>query len=98
MNRQRKALDECIVNRKVRSGARMETDRGRSRPPGYRPGSTRDLDEYEYGPGPRRSRPPLPPPRQRQRRVWPILLAGCGLGVVLTALAAAVVVFLAFRS
>jgi hypothetical protein len=77
----------------------MGTDRGRSRPPGYRPRSTRDLDEYEYEPRPRRRRPPPPPPpRRRQRRVWPVLLAGCGLGVVLTVLAAAVVVFLALRS
>ncbi len=71
-------------------------DRGRSRPQGYRPRPTRDLDEYEYEPRPRRRRPP--PPHRRRRRVWPVLLAGCGLGVLLTVLAAAVIVFLAIRS
>lgn len=74
-------------------------DRGRSRPEGYRPRPTRDLDEYEYEQRPRRRRPPPGqyPPRRR-RRVWPVLLAGCGLGILVTVLAAAVVVFLAIRT
>jgi hypothetical protein len=73
-------------------------DRGRNRPQGYRPRPTRDIDEYE--PRPRRRRPPPGqyPPRRRRRRVWPVLLAGCGLGVLLTVIAAAVVVFLAIRN
>ncbi len=77
----------------------MGIDRRRSRPPGDRPRPTRDLDEYEHESRPRRRRPPPPPPpRRRRRRVWPVLLAGCGLGVVITVLAAAVVVFVALRS
>ena len=77
-----------------------EMDRGRSRPQGYRPRPTRDLDEYGYERRPRRRRPPPEqrPPRRRRRRVWPLLLAGCGLGVFLTVVAAAVVVFLAIRT
>ena len=55
--------------------------------------------KYEYERRPRRRRPPpeqrLP---RRRRRVWPMLLAGCGLGVFLTVLAAAVIVFLAIRT
>ncbi len=75
-------------------------DRGRSRPEGYRPRRTRDLDEYEHEQRPRRRRPPPGqyPPRRRRRRVWPVLLAGCGLGVLITVLAAAVIVLLAIRS
>ena len=75
-------------------------DRGRSRPQGYRPQPTRDLDEYEQRPI-RRRRPPPPgqrPPRRRRRRVWPVLLAGCALGVLISVLAAAVIVFVAFRT
>lgn len=44
---------------------------------------------------------PEPEPRKRPRRrrqAWPVLLTGCGLGVVFTVLVAAVVVFLAIRS
>jgi hypothetical protein len=77
-----------------------EMDRRRSRPQGYRPRPTRDLDEYDYERRPRRRRPPPPdqrPPRRR-RRVWPLLLAGCGLGVFITVLAAAIIVFLAIRT
>lgn len=103
----------------------MGMDRGRGRPPGYRPGParsprsqrlprsprpTRDLNEneyeneYEYEPRPRRRRPSASPPARqyrpqpRRRRVWPVLLAGCGMGIALTVIAAAVVVFLALRS
>ncbi|HEY5003069.1 MAG TPA: hypothetical protein VII61_07960 [Ktedonobacteraceae bacterium] len=78
-----------------------EMDRGRSRPQGSRPRPTRDLDEYEYERRPRRRRPPPDerlPRRRRRRRVWPLLLAGCGLGVFLTVLAAAIIVFLAIRT
>jgi hypothetical protein len=77
-----------------------EMDRRRNRPQGYRPRPTQDLDEYEYERRPRRRRPPPDqhPPRRRRRRVWPLLLAGCGLGVFLTVLAAAIVVFLAIRT
>lgn len=76
-----------------------EMDRGRRRPQEYRPRPKRDLDEYEYERRPRRRRP-LPEQRlpRRRRRVWPMLLAGCGLGVFLTVLAAAVIVFLAIRT
>lgn len=42
------------------------------------------------------SRPPSRPPQRR--RVWPVLLTGCGLGILFSVLAAAVVVFVAFRS
>ncbi len=75
-------------------------DRGRNRPQEYRPRPTRDLDEYEQRPI-RRRRPPPPgqyPPRHRRRRVWPLLLAGCALGVLISVLAAAVIVFLAIRT
>ena len=78
-----------------------EMDRGRGRPQGSRPRPTRDLDEYEYERRPRRRRPPPDeylPRRRRRRRVWPLLLAGCGLGVFLTVLAAAIIVFLAIRT
>src|SRR5450432_2657563 len=77
-----------------------EMDRGRSRPQGSRPRPTRDLDEYEYERRPRRRRPPPDErlPRRRRRRIWPLLLAGCGLGVFLTVLAAAIIVFLAIRT
>jgi hypothetical protein len=77
-----------------------EMDRGRSRPRGSRPRPTRDLDEYEYERRPRRRRPPPDErlPRRRRRRVWPLLLAGCGLGVFLTVLAAAIIVFIAIRT
>ncbi|MBV9614529.1 MAG: hypothetical protein JO011_10885, partial [Ktedonobacteraceae bacterium] len=75
-------------------------ERGRSRPQGYRPRPTRSLDEYEYEQRPRRRRPPPGqyPPRRRRRRVWPVLLIGCGLGVLVSVLAAAIVVFLAIRT
>jgi hypothetical protein len=54
-----------------------------------------DEDEYEYERRPRR-RPQRR--RRRQRRVWPILLAGCGLGVLLVVCAAAGVVFFTLHS
>lgn len=44
----------------------------------------------------RAARPQYVP--QRKRRVWPVLLAGCALGVVSTVLAAAIIVFLTIRS
>jgi hypothetical protein len=49
--------------------------------------------EYEYERRPRRHSSP-----RRRRRVWPFLLAGCGMGILFTVGAAAVVVFLAFRT
>lgn len=55
-------------------------------------------DEYEY-------EQPQPPPRRRshprsrrKRSVWPALLTGCALGIVITVVAAAVVVFLTLRT
>jgi hypothetical protein len=53
-----------------------------------------DEDEYEYEWRPRRR----PHRRRRQRRVWPFLLAGCGLGVLLAVCAAAGIVFFTVRS
>ncbi len=55
-------------------------------------------DEYEeqeqyHEPQVRRRRA-----RPRKRRVWPALLAGCGLGIFLAVLAAAAVVFFTIRS
>jgi hypothetical protein len=68
-----------------------------------------DYDDYEYELDdeveevPRRPLPPRSPrPSQqrarKQRRVWPVLLTGCGLGVLLTVLAAAAVVFFAIHT
>lgn len=67
--------------------------------------SSADYDAYEYepeyDPAPRR-KPQLDQRsrarRRRKRRLWPVLLAGCGLGFFMTVLAAALVVFLAFRA
>lgn len=66
-----------------------------------------DYDEYDYEldnqEEPRRQRPLAPRQRQRQRPVkkrsmWPLLLMGCGLGILVTVLGAALVVFLAVRT
>ncbi len=86
-------------------------DRGRSRSQGEqrqpREREPYDEDEQEHEiPLRRRSaqapmRPRHPQVRQHPRRkrgVWPILLAGCGLGIFTTVLAAGIVVFLAFRA
>lgn len=78
-------------------------DRGRSRGPG-RPRRRFDHTTYEYDDDyedyrRRRPYPPRSRPRPRpRRRVWPVLLTGCGLGILATVLAAAVVVFLAYRA
>jgi hypothetical protein len=75
----------------------MDDRIGRERRP---PGRRYD-DEYDSYPR-RRPYPPRPRPRprpRRRRRVWPALLTGCLLGVLLVVLvAAAVVVFAAFRA
>jgi hypothetical protein len=89
-------------------------DRGRRQPPRRRTYGERsqrknrddyDYDEYDYElddqEEPRRQRPL--PARQRQRpakkrSMWPLLLMGCGLGVLVTVLGAALVVFLALRT
>jgi hypothetical protein len=64
-------------------------------------------EDYEYEDERRPRRRPHPPSSrsyrrysypQHRRRVWPLLLAGCGMGILFTVAAAAVVVFLAFRS
>lgn len=56
-------------------------------------------EEYVYQ---RRQQPQRPPRRKRRvrrrRSVWPALLTGCGLGILLAVLAAAAVVFFALRS
>jgi hypothetical protein len=66
------------------------------------PARRRNDDEYEYDSYPRRRpyppRPrPRPRPRRRRRRVWPVLLTGCLIGILVSVIAAAVVVFTAFR-
>ncbi|HZO76026.1 MAG TPA: hypothetical protein VFB60_27760 [Ktedonobacteraceae bacterium] len=83
-------------------------DSGRNRPSGrYRDQSYEERYEREYEQRPRYWRRPAPKPEpepelrkrpRRRRRAWPVLLTGCGLGVFLTVLVAAVVVFLAIRS
>ncbi len=56
-------------------------------------------EEYIYQ---RRQQPQRPPRRKRRvrrrRSVWPALLIGCGLGILLAVLAATAVVFFALRS
>lgn len=75
----------------------MDDRRGRDTRPARR---RYDDDEYEYDSYPRR-RPypprPRPRPRRRRRRVWPVLLTGCLIGILVSVIAAAVVVFTAFR-
>src|SRR5579884_827214 len=78
----------------------MDDRRGRD----PRPARRRYDDEYddEYDSYPRRRpyppRPrPRPRPRRRRRRVWPVLLTGCLIGILVSVIAAAVVVFTAFR-
>src|SRR5881394_3252640 len=71
------------------------------------PGKYNPEEDYEYEYERRPRRRPYPHssrshrdhayPRRR-RRVWPLLLAGCGMGILFTVAAAAVVVFLAFRT
>ncbi|HLZ55351.1 MAG TPA: hypothetical protein VKR06_00275 [Ktedonosporobacter sp.] len=78
-------------------------DTGNTRPPRPRktprvtPNEYDEYDEYEYQGRPRR-RPPQRPRPARRRRAWPILLAGCALGVFCTVVAAAIIVFLALRT
>ncbi len=58
-----------------------------------------DEEEYIYQ---RRQQPQRPLRRKRRvrrrRNIWPALLTGCGLGILLAVLAAAAVVFFALRS
>lgn len=78
-------------------------DTGNTRPPRPRktpritPNEYEEYDEYAYQGRPRRH-PPLRSRPPRRRRVWPLLLAGCGVGVFCTVVAAAIVVFLAIRT
>ncbi len=84
-------------------------DSDRKQPPrrrGYREQSQRDAyddfdyDDYDYEPAyekPRRKRP-LPRRPPKKRRTWPVLLMGCGLGVLLTVLGAAAVVLFTIHS
>lgn len=58
-----------------------------------------DEEEYIYQRRQQSQRPPRRKRRVRRRRsIWPALLIGCGLGILLAVLAAAVVVFFALRS
>src|SRR5450755_4355 len=58
-----------------------------------------EQDVYDEPPRPRRAPATRPRRRRRkQRRVWPWLLAGCAGGIIILVLAAAIVVFLAFRT
>lgn len=73
-------------------------DYGRDREP-ERP--RRRYYDYDYDPySSRRRYPPRPRPRyrRRRRRVLPTLLGGCLLGILVTVVGAAIVVFLAFRA
>src|SRR6185312_1443830 len=59
-----------------------------------RPQRYRDEDDYgEY-----RVRSSKRPRTRRKRRIWPVLLAGCGIGILFTVLAATIVVFLTLRA
>lgn len=65
----------------------MGSERNRSQ--GYR--DEDDYDEYKVRSSKR-------PRSRRKRRIWPVLLAGCGIGILFTVLAATIVVFLTFRA
>jgi hypothetical protein len=74
-------------------------DNGRNRE-GRRP-DRRYYEDEQDAYSSRRPYPPRPRPRNRRprrRRVWPALLTGCLLGILVTVVGAAIVVFVAFRA
>ena len=77
-------------------------DRGRSGEP-ERPRRRyqryqRNQTSYDYDDDYEEYRRRRPRPRRRRRSAWPVLLTGCGIGILATVLAAAIVVFLAYRA
>ena len=76
-------------SRSSHNPARNTSRSPRSTPPRYTSARRNRQDDYEYDYRPARRSQPQP----RPRRVWPVLLTGCTLGVVLTvAVAAAIVI------